>query len=202
MIKNVVFDLGNVLITFRLEAYLRARVPDETARRKILEAVFLSPEWLMLDRGTLSEEEAIRIYHKRCPEAKAVLGSSLHDLYEGLLQLINETIDLMSDLKNRGYHIYILSNYQEKAFAYITEKYGFPAHADGRVLSYEVKSLKPEPEIFQALFDKYGLIPDETIFIDDSIDNVRTAESLGIKGIQYKDHESFKKDLQKVLLDS
>jgi HAD superfamily hydrolase (TIGR01509 family) len=202
MIKNIVFDIGNVLITFHPEEYLRAKVVDEESRQKIHQAIFLSPEWLLLDRGTLSEQEAIRIYHERCPEVKTVLNSNLSDLYEDLLNPIDETIAVLYDLKKRGYHIYILSNYQEKAFAYITERYGFPAHVDGKVLSYEVKHLKPEPEIYHALLNRYGLIPEETVFIDDSLANIKTAESLGIKGIHYTDYESFKRDLNKALLNS
>jgi HAD superfamily hydrolase (TIGR01509 family) len=202
MIKNIIFDIGNVLITFNPEEYLRVKVADEESRRKIHQAVFLSPEWLLLDRGILSEEEAIRIYHQRCPEVMAVLNSRLSDLYEGLLNPIDETIAVMYDLKNRGYRIYILSNYQEKAFAFIKERYGFPDHVDGKVLSYEVRHLKPEPEIYHALLDKYGLMPEETVFIDDSLANIKAAEFLGIKGIHYTDHESFKRDLNKALLDS
>lgn len=201
MIKNIVFDIGNVLISFQPEEYLRANIKDEGLREKINKSIFLSPEWIMLDQGVISENDAIRIYHDRCPEVKTILNSSLYDLYEKLLLPIKETIAVLYELKNMGYHIYLLSNYHEKAFEFINERNEFPRHVDGMVISYQVKLLKPAPEIYQALLKRYHLLPSETVFIDDSMNNILTAESLGIKGIHYRDHESLRTHLKQVLTD-
>ena len=202
MIKNIVFDIGNVLITFQPKECLRAQVEDEGLREKLHQAIFLSPEWLLLDQGVISEKDAVHIFRDRCPEVKTIISSSMHDLYEKLLHPIEENIAVLYELKKIGYHIYLLSNYQEKAFEFISERYRFPAYVDGMILSYEVNLLKPAPEIYQALLRRYHLLPSETVFIDDSINNILTAESLGIRGIHYKGHDALRMDLKQVLTNS
>jgi putative hydrolase of the HAD superfamily len=199
MIKNIVFDIGNVLITFEPDAYLRAAIADGNLRARINQAVFLSPEWLLLDQGAITEDEALQIFQTRCPEVKALINGGMDRLYEGLLRPMDENIAVVYELKRRGYPVYLLSNYNEKAFDFISKRNAFPHDVDGRILSFEVNTLKPAPAIYHALLDRYRLRPEETVFIDDSIPNVRAAEALGIRGIHYTDQAALKMDLEQII---
>ncbi|MBN1381878.1 MAG: HAD family phosphatase [Deltaproteobacteria bacterium] len=199
MIKNIVFDIGNVLITFQPEDYLRKTVADDALREKINQSIFLSPEWLLLDQGVISERQAVQIFQTRCPETESLINGSMDNLYAKLLHPMNENIAVLYEMKNLGYPVYLLSNYNEKAFEFIFKRNRFLHDVDGMILSYKVNLLKPAPEIFQCLLEQYDLLPEETVFIDDTANNVQAAKSLGIRGIHYKDHESFRSALNDLL---
>lgn len=199
MIKNIVFDIGNVLITFQPEKYLHDNVRDESLRKKIHQSIFLSPEWFLLDQGVISENEAIQVFQARCPEAAGMIKGDMDHIYEKLLHPIDKNIAVLYEMKGMGYHTYLLSNYHEKAFQFVSKRNRFLHDVDGMVLSYEVNLLKPEPGIYHVLLDRYAILPEETVFIDDSENNVVGAKSVGIYGIHYTDHESLKMNLSRLL---
>lgn len=186
-IKNIIFDLGNVLISFNPKDY--------TDNEKFLKEVFGSPEWLMLDRGTLSYGEAKEIFKKRVPEVAEQIDSMFNSNFAGLLQPIKENVSLLPLLK-KNYNLYILSNFHKDSFEEVYNNYEFFKNFKGKVVSCYCHLLKPEKEIYEEILNKFSLNPEETVFIDDMEVNIEAAEKLGIKGIHLPDHTKLKEKLE------
>jgi HAD superfamily hydrolase (TIGR01509 family) len=189
MLKNIIFDIGNVLISFKPIDFLSNKFDDEVVRQALYNTIFKSKEWLMLDRGTLTEEEATSIFCMRQPHLQRQIRYVMENWHEMHIPM-NESVELLKHLKNRGYHIYLLSNYHRKAFRIISEKFDFIRDADGKIISSEVKLLKPEDLIYKTLLSAYSLIPEECLFLDDSLENIEAANKLGINGVFFKDAQS------------
>ena len=196
-IKNIVFDLGRVLIKFEPKEYIEQNVPEEK-REDFYNGIFGSTEWLMLDRGTLSYEDAKKIFKERVPGADKQIDRLFDaDLFE-ILQPIEENVKLLPELKEK-YNLYILSNFHQPAFEYIFKKYDFFRLFDGHTVSCYYYLLKPEKEIYDTLIDKFNLIPEETVFIDDTKVNIDACEKEGIRGIHLPDYTELKQKLEEFL---
>lgn len=196
-IKNIVFDLGRVLIKFEPKEYIEQNVPEEK-REDFYNGIFGSTEWLMLDRGTLSYEDAKKIFKERIPGADKQIDRLFDvDLFE-ILQPIEENVKLLPKLKEK-YNLYILSNFHQPAFEHIFKKYKFFRLFDGHTVSCYYYLLKPEKEIYDTLIDKFNLIPEETVFIDDTKVNIDACEKEGIRGIHLPDYTELKQKLEEFL---
>lgn len=196
-IKNIVFDLGRVLIKFEPKEYIEQNVPEEK-REDFYNGIFGSTEWLMLDRGTLSYEDAKKIFKERVPVADKQIDRLFDaDLFE-ILQPIEENVKLLPELKEK-YNLYILSNFHQPAFEHIFKKYDFFRLFDGHTVSCYYYLLKPEKEIYDTLIDKFNLIPEETVFIDDTKVNIDACEKEGIRGIHLPDYTELKQKLEEFL---
>ncbi|MEG0307155.1 MAG: HAD family phosphatase [Clostridium sp.] len=185
MIKNVIFDIGNVLLSFNPMEYLRRKIDNEGKVQKIYEEIFLSEEWLMLDRGIITEIEAVDRLCSRHKEDAELINIAMDNWYE-LLKPIEEAVNGLEELNNRGYNLYYLSNFHDMAFKEINKTHGFFKLFHGGVVSYEEKLLKPEKEIYERLVERYKIIPKESIFIDDTKLNVEAAKRLGFKTIHFQ----------------
>ena len=192
--KNVVFDLGNVLLRFAPIEYLRTKINDEEKVQKIYRDIFLSEEWVMLDQGTVTEEEAKKRIIARNLENKNLIQKCMEQWYQ-LLTPIEETVSILKELKNKGYKAFIISNFHLTAYTYVTKHYKFFTCFDGQIISYQEKLLKPQREIYERLIIKYDLKPSETLFIDDTQANIEGAKLLGIHAILYKNSEQLRQDL-------
>ena len=196
-IKNIVFDLGRVLIKFEPMEYIEQNIPEEK-REDFYNGIFGSTEWLMLDRGTLSYEDAKKIFKERVPGADKQIDRLFDaDLFE-ILQPIEENVKLLPKLKEK-YSLYILSNFHQPAFEHIFKKYDFFRLFDGHTVSCYYYLLKPEKEIYDTLIDKFNLIPEETVFIDDTKVNIDACEKEGIRGIHLPDYTELKQKLEEFL---
>jgi len=196
-IKNIVFDLGRVLIKFEPKEYIEQNIPEEK-REDFYNGIFGSTEWLMLDRGTLSYEDAKKIFKERVPGADKQIDRLFDvDLFE-ILQPIEENVKLLPKLKEK-YNLYILSNFHQPAFEHIFKKYDFFRLFDGHTVSCYYYLLKPEKEIYDTLIDKFNLIPEETVFIDDTKVNIDACEKEGIRGIHLPDYTELKQKLEEFL---
>lgn len=184
MIKNLVFDLGNVLIEWNSEKILTSFEPEKERRQILRQAIFDSGVWHQTDKGELSLKEA-------CDEVLVQLDDSYHPVVQNIFYNWYEVVEVYSGLQekirlwaNQGYRIYILSTTCE--IFYRIEKAGslliFPL-LSGYILSSEVGVVKPEPEIYQKLLKKYSLDPTESVFIDDIQANLDTAAELGFETI-------------------
>ncbi|MGN0025550.1 MAG: HAD family hydrolase [Clostridium sp.] len=193
MYKNIVFDLGNVLLDFNPRDYLKSKISGDKLE-DVFKAVFTSEEWIMLDRGTITEKEAINNIISRNSTYINEINLAFESWYD-ILKPIEESINILMSLKKNGYKIYYLSNFHQLAFAEVTKKNSFFELFDGGVVSYEEKLIKPEEDIYKLVLDRYKLNPSETIFIDDTKVNVDAANSIGIKGILFKDSEKLREEL-------
>lgn len=187
MIKNIIFDMGQVLIYFSPELYIkRLGVPEEDCGL-LLREVFRRMEWVQLDHGTITEAEAVESICRRVP-------SRLHKAVEELvfrwwarpLNPVPGMKELIAEIKSKGCGIYLLSNANIQQCKYHDQIPG-TEYFDGRIVSAECKLLKPQKEIYQLLLDTYGLQARECLFIDDSPLNVEGAYCAGIRGIVFDD---------------
>ena len=183
MIRNLVFDMGNVLIHYIPQVFMdRLGVPAED-QPLLAREVFGSVEWIRMDRGTLDQEEAVAAMEARLPRRlweyarRLVLGWWL----DGPLMPVEGMAALLEELKGLGYGLYLLSNATVRQPEYFP---GIPGSQffDGAVISAHWKVLKPEREIYEILFREYGLEPSECFFVDDLNINVEGALCAGMDG--------------------
>lgn len=184
MIKNLIFDLGNVLLRFAPLEYLRTKLTDECIIQQLNRDIFLSEEWLMLDRGIITEKEAIDRIAARSLGRSELIRSCMNQWYE-IFTPIEEAIDVLKQVKARGYNTYILSNFHLLAYENVTQRYNFFKYFDGGIISYQENLLKPEVDIYNKLIARYDIQSNQSIFIDDTKINVESAKELGFKTILY-----------------
>ncbi|WP_028044499.1 HAD family hydrolase [Candidatus Stoquefichus massiliensis] len=179
--KNIIFDIGNVILDFQPEEYL-LQYFDKNVMGDLMTIVFSSDEWVNLDIGTCTLSEAINSLTLAHPHYHDELIFFLtHWTY--MMVPIPETIQLLYELKNKGYLLYILSNFSTDGIDTLFKRYDFFELFDGAVISSKEKLVKPEEKIYQVLLDRYSLNPSESVFIDDLLANVNTAKRLGMYGI-------------------
>jgi epoxide hydrolase-like predicted phosphatase len=198
MIKNIIFDIGNVLLQFNPLDYLKKIFNDDIIEKLIYKEVFKSEEWISLDRGILTEDQAVKVISQRNPVHKAHIEICM-DNWIDILTPIEGTVKIVSILKENGYNLYLLSNFHSLAFETIYSKYDFFNLFDGGVISCKENVLKPEAEIYTKLLDDYNLAPEECLFIDDTLINVEAANKLGINTIQFSNCEALKEGLNKFI---
>jgi epoxide hydrolase-like predicted phosphatase len=198
MIKNIVFDLGNVLISFRPSKYFDDKNYPETIKSKIIPDIFGSKEWLMLDNGDISTSEAIEAIALKSSLQKEEIAH-IFKLRTEMMFPLDQNVRMLPGLKKQGYRLYFLSNFPIDIFEEIKTGYFFFRYFDGGVISSEVKVSKPDRRIFEIFLEKYSLIAEECLFIDDIEINVRSAEGVGMKGLVTYGSEEISKELMEVL---
>ena len=181
---NFIFDFGDVLVNFKPRKYLSTLFSDNSIIDKMYDTVFKSKEWLIMDQGLLTHKEALEIFCQREPEYKEEIRKTIDNATD-IVSPINETIDLLPIIKSAGHKLYYLSNMQKEIRAYLLENHKYIELFDGGIFSCEVHYIKPSPEIYRILINKYDLVPGESIFFDDMAENVSAAEKEGIKGILF-----------------
>ena len=184
-IRNIVFDMGNVMIHFNPEEFIsRENITDPEDRRLIMNELFQSVEWAQMDSGILTEETAEPLIMKRIPERLQPVVHNL--LYNWAIPRaeIEGMPELVAELKKAGYGIYLLSN---ASFAQHRYWPLVPVSAlfDGKMISCDVKVVKPMWEIYHLFTDRFALDPEECLFIDDATNNVAAAIACGWKGIVF-----------------
>lgn len=187
MIKNIIFDMGSVLIRFDRDLFIeRTGVADEADKKLLMREVFLSLEWARMDRGSLTDEEAWKIICKRLPEHLHEPARKLVAFWERPILEVDGMYDLVKECKENGYGIYLLSN-----ASYCQHDYWdrIPASTffDGTLISCDVKYVKPQPEIYRTMLDKFSLKAEECFFIDDAAINIEGAFTCGIAGAVFHD---------------
>ncbi|MDE7324829.1 MAG: HAD-IA family hydrolase [Lachnospiraceae bacterium] len=187
MIKNIIFDIGNVLAHFRWKDYINGRFQKEV-RQKIVDATVHGPYWDEVDRGALPMEEIVQMCAALVPGYEKEVETFFADRKE-LVMEYDYSAALIRSLKAAGYHVYLLSNYAGDLFDYARRHFEFIPLADGGVISYEIHKVKPEPEIYEELLRRYNLVPEECVFIDDLVRNLQGAEKFGIHTILFTSKE-------------
>ncbi|MDD5805455.1 HAD family hydrolase [Blautia sp. HCP3S3_H10_1] len=198
-VKNIIFDVGKVLVSYDWEGYLESFHFPAEEEKLIGEKVFKSQIWNERDRGALTEEE----YRKQFAQA---LPPEYADDLEKVIIESGRTIEAKdyaetwtSYLKSQGYHLYILSNYSEYMLEQTrSTQMPFLKNMDGVIFSCEVKQIKPDADIYETLLSRFGLKPEESVFLDDRPENCEAARALGIHAIQFHDLKQAAKELEKL----
>ena len=182
MIKNLVFDLGNVLISFKPSEFFDKKDYPESVKTKILSDIFGSKEWLMLDNGDINTSQAIDLIASKSTLNKEEIAH-IFNLRTELIFPLDQNVRLLPGLKKQGYRLYFLSNFPMDLFEEVKTGYYFFKYFDGGLISAEAKSSKPDPGIYKILLEKYNLVPNQCLFIDDLEVNVKAAEVAGMNGL-------------------
>lgn len=184
MIKNIVFDMGNVIIRFDPELFMVRLGLAEEDRRLLKRELFVSLEWSRMDRGSLTDEEAAEIVCRRVPERLHDAVRRLVGMWDRPILPVEGMYELVEELRGMGYGIYLLSNASFRQHDYWPR---VPASKffDGTLISADVKLVKPQPEIYLLLCDKFSLVPEECVFIDDSTSNAEGAYFCGINALVF-----------------
>ena len=195
--ENIIFDVGQVLVKYDWETYLDSFGFPKEERDTIAKAVFLSDVWNERDRSSQDEQYYVDEMVKAAPQYEK-------DIRE-VMRRSNETVEKMDYaetwvkyLKDKGYHVYILSNYATDTLNRTQEQLPFLKHVDGAVFSCQVKQIKPEPDIYQTLISRYHLNPEKSVFLDDRKENCEAAEQFGIHTIQFHNFKQAAAELEKM----
>jgi len=181
---NFIFDVGNVLVDYEPLTYLRGLFSDEAVVEKMYATTFKSPEWLKMDEGLLTHDEAVELFCAREPEFKSEICQVMERVNEMFTPKL-ETIKLLPSIKELGHGIYYLSNIHKEIRDYLLENHDYFEMFDGGVFSCDINSIKPSPKIYRHLLNTYQLDPADSIFFDDMEQNVAAAEKEGIKGVLF-----------------
>lgn len=196
MIKNVIFDIGMVLVDFRWKE-LFCEVGCDDGEIAALDNLFFGEcLWDELDLGIFDEEEVIA---KACDTLPHLEGK-ITEFWERRVETIDPydyALPMIKELKERGLNVYLLTNYPRSLYAECKDKGRFPFYdlIDGEVVSSHVKIRKPDREIYEALLNKYSLKADECIFTDDRPINIEGAAKLGINAFVF---EGYKEAMAKI----
>ncbi len=181
MIRNIVFDMGNVLLRFDRDLFLnRLNICGED-RALLMREVFGSLEWVQMDRGTLTEAAALERMYRRLPQRLHEAAEELVLRWDEPLIPIESMYELAAELKSAGYGIYLLSNASIRQHEY-WPKLPVSQFFDGTLISADERLVKPQPEIYRLLLERFGLHAQECFFVDDIPANVEGALMCGISG--------------------
>jgi putative hydrolase of the HAD superfamily len=183
-IRNVVFDAGGVLLEWDPPKVIARLYPDPATQAEIRRQIFEHPDWHEFDRGTLTEAAAIQHFSTlsgRTPdEVVALLRATAESL-----RPIEGTIVLLEELAAAGVNLFLLSNMPVSTFDFLIKRHRFFSHFKQLVISGAILMLKPEPAIYKHLVEQTGILPAESVFIDDLLRNVVAARECGLHAIQF-----------------
>ena len=197
MIKNIILDVGKVLVEWDPQGAFEKIGLDEQTAKAVADATINTSIWIETDRGVWSDEQILSALCENAPEYKEEV-KKFWDHIDLAIEQFPYTKEWISGMKKEGLHVYILSNYGKKTFELTKDTaLDFLPLTDGAIFSYTVKQIKPDLEIYETLLNQYKLKPEECVFIDDRMENIEGAKKAGIHGICFKTIEQVKEDLKK-----
>ena len=200
MIKNIIFDLGNVIINYNQKKIINNFTEKEEEIKYIYDEIFHAPEWTLMDLGDITNDEAIEIINKRNEfKYEKLTQEFLHEWYKK--QPINrDIVEIAKILKNNGYNLFVLSNMANQTYEYFKNDEFFSL-CTGIVISAHEHVKKPDEKVYRLLLNRYNLNVEECLFIDDddSGKNYETANKIGIKGRRIMPNQA--EDVKKLLLE-
>lgn len=188
MIKNVIFDFGNVLGRYMPEEMAAAIVSDPVAAATICPVLFDRLYWDKLDDNRITDDEVKEAVCARLPQEYHADACRIYDSWHTLMPPVPGMSQLVADIKAQGGRIYLLSNisvgfaehYHE--VAWIRDLFSL---FDGLVFSGPIGMAKPHRDIFEYILNHYDLRAEECVFIDDTPKNITACEAVGIRGILF-----------------
>jgi putative hydrolase of the HAD superfamily len=196
--RAVIFDLGGVVLDWRpldlLRRFYAGHADD--VRERVRGAVFEHPDWLDLDRGTLDHAQAVPRFAARSGRDADEMARLLLAVRDSL-QPIPETVALLRELAAAAVPLYCLSNMHAEIAAWLRRTQDFWPVFRGVVFSADERLIKPEPEIFQRLLQRYRLSAACTAFVDDHPANLAAARKLGLHPVQFADAAQCREELSR-----
>lgn len=201
MITTIIFDIGNVLADFTWREHFASFGYDDEMVERIGRATVMNPTWNENDRGVMKAEDIIQEFVATDPE----IGKDIRKVLQDVRTIVSRNdyaIPWIQDLKGKGYRTLYLSNFSEKAETDCAYALDFIPYMDGGILSYKEKVIKPMPEIYQLLIDRYSLVPEECVFMDDTQANLVGAEKFGIHTIHFQNQAQAIEELRRLGVDA
>jgi 2-haloacid dehalogenase len=196
-IETVVFDLGGVLIDWD-PRYLYRKIFDGESEMEHFLTKIATMEWhLEQDRGR-TMKEAAEILTAEHPEHEAEIRAFYDRWPEMFGGPIHGTVDILRELRERGYPLHALTNYSAEAFVLARRDYDFLEWFDQIVVSGEERMVKPDKDLYAVLIERTGLDPSTTVFIDDSLPNVAAARELGFTAVAFESPGLLREELVKL----
>ena len=196
MIKNIIFDMGNVLLQYDPGVCLHHFVEQEEDRALIRRELFEGPEWVEGDLGHITDEERFDGVSRRVPERLHGELKACTEQWYMCMRPVAGAKEFCGYAKEQGYRLFVLSNASSSFYQYF-QRFAPLDYFDGIVVSCDIHMIKPDVRIYQYLLDKYQLMPEESSFIDDMPGNVAGAQKAGIRGaVFHGDFEKIRKSLE------
>lgn len=195
MITNVIFDIGNVLTDFCWEKFYKSFHYSDEIYERLAKATVRSGVWHEFDRGVWSDEQIIDTFIQNDPGIEKEIREVFRNTH-GIVTKREYAIGWIQSLKEKGYRVYVLSNFSKKCAAECADALDFLPYTDGGILSYQDKLIKPDPAIYKLLMERYHLIPEECVFIDDLARNTKAAEECGMHAIVFTTKEAVEEELK------
>lgn len=193
MIKNIIFDIGGVLLEYNPKTYLNKLNIEESKRKELNNIIFHNPKWRDCLNGIINNNELVDYLGKENLKYKNEIEQILSkDNLKYMLPPKQDMIEYYKNLKKKGYKIYLCSNITECTYDYIKDNFEIIQLADGGVFSCFEHISKPNIEIYQNLINKYQINVNDSIFIDDTNKNIMNANKLGFQTILFNDIEQLK----------
>ncbi len=197
-IRNVIFDLGGVVLHWNPDEVLAAFQQDAELRRELRQQLFAHADWQEFDRGALTEMQVIDRIEVRLGRPRAEVAAIVDAVRESLVEK-PETVRLIRSLYHRGIALYCLSNMPASIYAHLRIRHGFWDLFSGIVISGEVKMIKPEPQVYAHLLQQFELLPRQTVFVDDLAVNIEAASRAGLHTILFHDAVQCERELDRLL---
>lgn len=197
MIRNIIFDIGGVLLDYNPKTYLDKLDIKESRRKKLNDVIFHDQRWKDCLNGFISNSELIEQLVRENLEYKKEIELILSkDSLKYMLPPKQEVIEYYKSLKRKGYKIFLCSNITKDTYNYVKDNFEIIQIADGGVFSCFENISKPNSEIYYRLIEKYNLEIEKSILIDDTKRNVISANDIGLRGILFNNIEDIKKILE------
>ncbi|MBC8257954.1 MAG: HAD family phosphatase [SAR324 cluster bacterium] len=193
-ITTVVFDLGNVLIDWDPRYLYRKLFSTETEVEWFLDNV-CNDEWNKKHDAGQPFEKGIAELTALYPQFSEQIRN-WYDRCEETLGPMDETVEVLAELKKNKIPLFVLSNWSAETFPKAEVLFDFLNWFDGKIISGEIGKIKPDPEIYNILLNTFDLIPQNTVFIDDKLENVEAATNLGMHGIHFHSADLLRNDLK------
>ena len=197
MIRNIIFDIGGVLLDYNPKTYLDKLDIKESRRNKLNDVIFHDQRWKDCLNGFISNSELIEQLVRENLEYKKEIELILSkDSLKYMLPPKQEVIEYYKSLKRKGYKIFLCSNITKDTYNYVKDNFEIIQIADGGVFSCFENISKPNSEIYYRLIEKYNLEIEKSILIDDTKRNIISANDIGLRGILFNNIEDIKKILE------
>ncbi len=183
MLTHLILDIGNVICDWNPDGLVSTAFDREEDQREALRVTVENPDWLALDKGEISVEQAITNACARTSLDPQGIAQVYANLCQSLVAL-PATMDAMHRAKAANIPVLILSNMQAHAWAYLAETYDCWDACEGVVVSCDVGLIKPDPAIYQHLCDRFSVTADSCVFVDDMAENIEAARAFGMQGVQ------------------
>ena len=196
MIKNIIFDMGNVLLDYDPQAAMEELEILPDAQPIKMKELFGGNEWVQLDLGNITEDEAYESIKQRIPEEYHADLRRCIDGWDICMKPLEGAKEFCKKVKADGYGVYVLSNAHKSFYRYFPRYFDLEFF-DGVVVSADVHIVKPDVRIYEHILEKYNLKAEECLFIDDRQDNVEGAVKAGMQAFRFKnDFEELKQHLK------